>query len=93
MTQTYFKGIKVSHMIGCHAAIVVYDITDLDSFAAVDTWIADLREQLLDSIHIYLVGNKADMDTHRKVSTEMGKVSFLCLTYPEQGPGTFTLLL
>jgi len=51
-------------------AIVCYDVTSRDSFSSVEKWIEDARALRDDDVLLVLVGNKADMDAARQVSTE-----------------------
>ena len=48
-------------------AIVVYDITNEDSFKNVKRWIEDARELSDDNVTCVLVGNKKDKEDERKV--------------------------
>jgi GTPase SAR1 family protein len=43
------------------AAIIVYDITSIDSFDKVKKWILELRQSTNDRIIISIVGNKLDL--------------------------------
>jgi GTPase SAR1 family protein len=45
-------------MIG---ALIVYDITDLDSFDRVQQWVKELKRELGPDIPIVIAGNKCDM--------------------------------
>lgn len=57
-----------------HAAIVVYDVTDLQSFKRVKDWIRDYRCETRDSTKIIVVGNKLDRaNRERAVSFEDAK--------------------
>ncbi len=42
-------------------ALIVYDITDQDSFTKVNTWIKELRKYLPLDTPIVIAGNKCDM--------------------------------
>ena len=55
---------------GAQAAIVVYDITNQDTFARAKTWVKELQRQASPSIVIALSGNKADLAGKRTVETE-----------------------
>lgn len=52
---------------GAAAALVVYDITDAESFNGAKTWIEELQRQGSADIVIALAGNKVDLDTKREV--------------------------
>jgi GTPase SAR1 family protein len=52
---------------GAAAAIVVYDITNYDSFLRAKQWVKELQRQGNTNIVIALAGNKADLSDKRKV--------------------------
>ena len=52
-------------------AILVYDITDVDSFNKVKVWVKELRKMLgADSISMAIVGNKTDLEKQRNVDAK-----------------------
>ena len=53
--------------------MIVYDITNRDSFNSVQNWLNKVREIAADSVVIMLIGNKFDKQNQRKVSTDEGK--------------------
>jgi GTPase SAR1 family protein len=53
----------------CVGALIVYDITDQDSFARVNTWIKELRKYLPLDTPIIIAGNKCDM-SNRQIPLE-----------------------
>jgi small GTP-binding protein len=64
LTKQYYKNSK-----GC---ILVFDITDENSFKEVESWIEDLRENGDEDTTIIIVGNKADNSKERRVSFQQG---------------------
>ena len=52
---------------GAQAAIVVYDITNADTFSRAKVWVKELQRQATPSIVIALAGNKADLAAKRQV--------------------------
>jgi GTPase SAR1 family protein len=48
----------------------VYDITKHSSFANVEKWIAELRQNGAENMTLMLVGNKLDLAKQREVGTE-----------------------
>merc|ERR1711976_667749 len=71
--QERFGSIIPSYIRNCHVAIVVYDITDLNSFKRIHKFIGLVREERGDEATIMLVGNKIDLNDARRVSAEEGK--------------------
>jgi small GTP-binding protein len=55
---------------GASAAIVVYDITNVDSFNGAKSWVKELQRRGDSNAVIALAGNKADLDSRRKVEYE-----------------------
>lgn len=53
---------------GAHAAIVVYDITNLESFKRATSWVNELRERAPGVKVIALAGNKSDRHQDRVVA-------------------------
>ncbi|RLO04794.1 hypothetical protein DYB28_006391 [Aphanomyces astaci] len=56
-------------------ALLVYDITDEESFQKVKTWVKELRRIVGDDIDITIAGNKIDLHRNRKV-TEADAVKY-----------------
>ncbi len=65
--------VVLEQKIGAHGIIVVYDVTDKESFRAVDNWMADVDKFASESAIRMIVGNKCDCDDKRKVTYEEGK--------------------
>jgi hypothetical protein len=59
-----------SHPVGLNVdgALLVYDITDEESFLKVKTWVKELRRIVGDTIDIVIAGNKVDLHRNRKVN-------------------------
>ena len=55
---------------GAAAAIVVYDITNPDSFSGAKSWVKELQRRGDPNVVIALAGNKADLESRRKVEFE-----------------------
>ena len=56
------------------AAIVVYDLTNADTFSRAKTWVKELQRQASPNIVIALAGNKADLASKRAVETAEAQV-------------------
>ena len=53
--------------------IILYDITERDSFNMAKEWISQLKEEIPNEIIIALVGNKIDRYEEEEVSNEEGR--------------------
>ena len=53
--------------------MLVYDITDLESFQNLNTWLIEIEKNASKNVYKILVGNKCDMESERKVTIEQGK--------------------
>jgi GTPase SAR1 family protein len=53
---------------GASAAIVVYDITNKDSFNGAKSWVKELQRRGDPNVVIALAGNKSDLEHKRAVS-------------------------
>ena len=51
-------------------ALLVYDITDADSFTKVKQWVKELRKMVGNDIQIAVAGNKVDLERQRTVAEE-----------------------
>ena len=53
--------------------MLVYDITDLESFQNLNSWLIEIEKNASKNVYKILVGNKCDMENERKVTVEQGK--------------------
>ena len=60
----------MTHFVG---ALIVYDITDVDSFQKMSAWVKELRNQLGTKLPIVVVANKADLESNRQVALVDGE--------------------
>ena len=68
--QERYRSLAPMYYRGAAAAIVVYDITNPDSFAGAKSWVKELQRRGDPNVVIALAGNKADLETRRKVEFE-----------------------
>ena len=74
--QERFRTITSSYYRGAHGIIVVYDVTDNESFNNVKQWLHEIDRYACENVNKLLVGNKIDLVTPNKkrvVTTEQGK--------------------
>ena len=70
--QEKYHALAPMYYRGASAAVVVYDVTDRDSFEGAKRWISELQKQTGKDIIIGLAGNKVDLHSKRKVLTNEG---------------------
>jgi GTPase SAR1 family protein len=68
--QERYRSLAPMYYRGASAAIVVYDITNPDSFAGAKSWVKELQRRGDPNVVIALAGNKADLESRRKVEFE-----------------------
>ncbi|XP_038631614.1 ras-related protein Rab-6A-like isoform X4 [Scyliorhinus canicula] len=71
--QERFRSLIPSYIRDSAAAVVVFDITNLNSFQQTSKWIDDVRTERGSDVIIMLVGNKTDLADKRQVSMEEGE--------------------
>jgi small GTP-binding protein len=71
--QERYHSLAPMYYRGAQAAIVVYDITNKETFQKAQTWIKELQRQASPNIVIALAGNKLDLASKRAVSYEEAK--------------------
>ena len=71
--QKRFETITELYYIGCLGIIILYDISNKDSFLHIKHWIDNANKYTKDAFIGILVGNKCDLE-NREVSEEEGKI-------------------
>ena len=71
--QDRFRTITKNYYKGANGIILIYDVTNSDTYENVENWISQIKEEASPNVVIYLVGNKIDMEDKRKVTTEEGQ--------------------
>mmetsp|Transcript_45274 Transcript_45274/g.52046 ORF Transcript_45274/g.52046 Transcript_45274/m.52046 type:complete len:207 (-) Transcript_45274:200-820(-) len=71
--QDRFRTITSSYYRGAHGIIVVYDVTQKESFDHVPMWMNEIEKYASENVVKLLVGNKADLEDRKAVSTDEGK--------------------
>jgi small GTP-binding protein len=72
--QDRFRAITKNYYKGANGIILIYDVTNIQSFENVKNWIAQIKEEANPNVIIYLAGNKIDVNESEKaVKTEDGK--------------------
>jgi len=68
--QEIYKSLISNFYRNSSLAVLIYAINDKESFNHVEGWLNELKSQANPDIRIFLVGNKADLEEERKVTTE-----------------------
>jgi len=68
--QERYHSLAPMYYRGAQAAIVVYDITNADTFTRAKSWVGELHRQARPDIVIALAGNKSDLGSRRTVEYE-----------------------
>ncbi|XP_009701734.1 PREDICTED: ras-related protein Rab-6A-like isoform X2 [Cariama cristata] len=71
--QERFRSLIPSYIRDSAVAVIVFDVTNLNSFQQTSKWIDDVRTERGSDVIIMLVGNKTDLADKRQVSIEEGE--------------------
>jgi len=70
--QERFRSVTRSYYRGAAGALLVYDITNRDSFVNLSKWLEDARALASPHLVVVLIGNKSDREEDRQVEWEEG---------------------
>jgi len=65
--QERFHALGPIYYRDSNGAVLVYDITDMDSFTRVQNWVKELRKILGNDVTLAIAGNKCDLERQRVV--------------------------
>lgn len=71
--QERYHALGPIYYRNANGAVLVYDITDADTFERIRMWIKELRQVVGDNIHIVICGNKSDLEKEREVNLAMAE--------------------
>ncbi|CAF0740646.1 unnamed protein product [Adineta steineri] len=71
--QERYRTITTAYYRGAMGFILMYDITNEESFNAVQDWCTQIKMYSWDNAQVVLVGNKCDLEQDRAVSLERGQ--------------------
>jgi len=68
--QERYKSITAVYYKGAKGALVVYDITDKNTFDNIDKWMLEIKDKTSKDIKLMIIGNKIDLKDEREVKNE-----------------------
>lgn len=71
--QERYRSVTSSYYRGALGAMIVYDVTDVESFRNISMWVRDLKANCEEDCLVMLVGNKSDLSDNRAVSLREGR--------------------
>ena len=71
--QERFKNIIASYYRGAHGILLLYDVTDRESFKNLSNWLIEIEKNANKNILKVLIGNKTDLQEKRIISYNQGK--------------------
>ncbi|KAJ3215920.1 Ras- protein Rab-1A [Clydaea vesicula] len=80
--QERFRTITSSYYRGAHGIIVVYDVTDQETFNNVKQWLQEIDRYANEGVNKLLVGNKSDLVNKKVVEYNAAKEFADSLTIP-----------
>ena len=85
-----YKSITKGYYSNSTCCILVYDLTEEDSFNSIIDWVEDVKNYTSPKTILILVGNKYDLSEERKISKEQGEAlaSQYGMTYIEASAKT-----
>ena len=71
--QERFKNIISSYYRGANGILLIYDITDKESFKSLSNWLIEIEKNGNKNVLKVLIGNKSDLEDKRVISFNQGK--------------------
>lgn len=68
--QELFRSVTRGYYRGSAGALLVFDLTNRDSFENIGRWLQDIKDVARPDVVTLLLGNKADLDEKRAVKKE-----------------------
>ena len=68
-----FRAITRQYYTNAQGILLVYDITNRESFEKIIDWVAEIRNNTSNDVALFLVGNKTDLSNERQISYQEGK--------------------
>ena len=71
--QERFKNIIASYYRGAHGILLIYDVTDKESFKNLSNWLIEIEKNASKTVLKVLIGNKTDLEDKRVITYNQGK--------------------
>ena len=71
--QERFKNIIASYYRGAHGILLLYDVTDKDSFKNLSNWLIEIEKNANKNVLKVVIGNKTDLENRRVITYNQGK--------------------
>ena len=71
--QERFKNIVASYYRGANGILLIYDVSDKDSFKNLSNWLIEIEKNASKNVLKILIGNKSDLDDKRVITYNQGK--------------------
>lgn len=68
--QEAFRSITRIFYRNSHCVLLTFDITIEETFLHIEDWVKEVRQNSDGDIKLYLIGNRADLDEDREVTSE-----------------------
>ena len=71
--QDKFRAITRNYYKGANGIILIYDVTNINTYENIKKWLNEIKEEISDKVSIILIGNKIDNENQRKITKEQGE--------------------
>ncbi|KAK2580443.1 hypothetical protein KPH14_006186 [Odynerus spinipes] len=71
--QERFKSMAPMYYRNANAAMLVFDLTQYNTFTAIKSWVTELKRNIEGQMVLAVIGNKSDLVKDRQVDAEEGR--------------------
>ena len=71
--QERYRSLSFNLIRNANGILLMYDITNIDTFIAIKGWIESIKEIKGNDCPIILIGNKCGLESERKIQKEKGE--------------------
>ena len=71
--QERFRNVISSYFRGAHGILLIYDVTNRDSFKNLESWLIEIEKNASENVLKILIGNKNDLVDEKEIKTEEGE--------------------